>query len=413
MAEPLAAALAALADPGSFQVTGQAPGACAGRALLERRPAFFAATDASLDSGAIGQAEAELLSGAIHQARGENAALVLCLDSAGARLTEGVPVLGAFRRLQGSLSAAVEAGMPVAAVLGRHCFGGASLLAGSASVRFYRQRTLFGLSGPRALGGLAGERLSPETVARVYGSASRLETDAGGVCADAGQLPQALRAWRASAEAQPPVRPQAVPFHEMEAADGADGLPPPAAARAQLDDWFGPGWRGRVAAGTLTGEGMFAGHPVVFAGFIGGGTVDVQASRRLDSVLRSLEHSAHARTVVLLLDSPGQAASIEAERPLPSLALAAVSAAAARLKARGHRLMLWLIGEAGGAVYVALAAAAHQVVGLPGTRLQTLPASAVSGVIGAGAGAPADAQACLAAGVVDCWVRHPREAPPC
>jgi hypothetical protein len=93
------------------------------------------------------------------------------------------------------------------------------------------------------------------------------------------------------------------------------------------------------------------------------------------------------------------------------MAVAQVSAAAARLRATGRRILLWLAGEAGGAIYVALAAAAHEVDAFHATRLQTLPAGAVAGVLGAGRDLASDTQAWTQAGVVDRWVRSFHEVP--
>lgn len=410
----LAKSFEALADTRSLALTGTAPGACTARATLGGRAVILAATDPALDSGALGAAEAALFQAGIDEARLRGAALVLRLDSAGARLTEGVPVLGAFRRLQGSLSAAVQAGVPVAAVLGRHCFGGASLLACSARVRFYGRDTLFGLSGPRALGGLAGLRLMPEAVQAIYGTEARLRRDPGGVLLDAVELHAALCAWRCD-PGEPPdaARRQAALLRglpRLRACDEPlDMQPVPEALECRLDGLFPGGWDGALADGVVAGEGWTGDAHVAFAGFVGGEPVDAHGAWRLARVLLHAGGASRPRTLVLLLDSPGQATGLDDERLLPCMEVAQVCAAAARLRAAGRRLVLWLVGEAGGAIYVALAALADEVVGLPSTRLQTLPARAVSGVIGGSAGTPADPGACLAAGVVDRWVHHPQE----
>lgn len=405
----------ALADPGSLALAGHAPGARAGHALLDGVPVVMAATNPALDSGAIGREEAELIGTAATEARSRGVPLVLLLDSAGARLTEGVAVLGAFRRLQGRIAAAVDAGVPVAAVLGRHCFGGASLLACSARARFYDRRTLFGLSGPRALGGAAGVRLSPDAVDAVYGIEARLQRDRAGVIPGEGELKAALRAWCRLPGSEAGLRQRqdellrALPRDDGRAdLLGTDLLP--AALAEHLDQWFPGGWDGAFADGAVFGEGRTRHGHVAFAGFVGGQPVNPRGALRLAGALLEMDAPSRPEEVVLLLDSPGQSTSLEDERLLPSMAVAHACAAAARLRSSGRRLALWLAGEAGGAIYVALAAAAHRVIAFPATRLQTLPAKAVTGVIGAGAAAAADPQTCVAAGVVDQWVTDYREA---
>lgn len=403
--------LEGLADTGSVEPAGDAPGACAVRARLGGVPVLMAATDPALDSGAIGREEAEVIGSAASEARGRGVPLVLLLDSAGARLTEGVAVLGAFRRLQGRVAEAVEAGVPVAAVLGRHCFGGASLLACSARVRFYRHHTLFGLSGPRALGGAEGVRLLPNAVDALYGAPSRLRRDPAGVLVDDAELPTALRAWcRDPGPAGGLHRSHEVLQDALSWKDTMDAQPLPAELVAQLDQWFPRGWDAAFADGTVSGEGWTQEGHVCFTGFVRGLPVNPRGALRLARALLHMDAPARPGPVVLLLDSPGQSTSLDDERLLPSMVVAHASAAAVHLRASGRRVVLWLAGEAGGAIYVALAAAAHQVTGFPATRLQTLPAEAVSGVIGAGGAAAADPQACVAAGVVDRWAGGLREA---
>jgi hypothetical protein len=185
----------------------------------------------------------------------------------------------------------------------------------------------------------------------------------------------------------------------------------PEALESQLDQWFPGGWDAAFADGTVAGEGWARGGHAGFAGFVGGLPVDAHGAWRVARALLDAAEPARPPVVVLLLDSPGQAAGLDDEGLLPSMAVAQVSAAAARLRATGRRILLWLAGEAGGAIYVALAAAAHEVDGFHATRLQTLPAGAVAGVLGAGQAPAHDPQGWAQAGVVDRWVRSFQEVP--
>lgn len=120
-------------------------GSVAGRAVLA------VATDPRIDKGALGEAECADLRQAIRLAQETEAALVVLIDSAGARLHEGLSIQGALRRLMRDLLDARLAGLPMLALLGRNVFGGASMLAQAASHRCYAPATLLAMTGPRVL----------------------------------------------------------------------------------------------------------------------------------------------------------------------------------------------------------------------------------------------------------------------
>jgi acetyl-CoA carboxylase beta subunit len=100
-------------------------------ALIENRVA----------SGAVGCAEGERLAELFAAAAGDKTSLVLFIDSAGAKVSEGLNALGAFRTLYRAGLDAVLAGVPLAIVLGRNCYGGASMLAHLASQRMFSPGT--------------------------------------------------------------------------------------------------------------------------------------------------------------------------------------------------------------------------------------------------------------------------------
>jgi len=77
--------------------------------------------------------------------------LVLVIDSAGARLDQGLKIQGALRGLMTDILDAGFAGLPMIALLGRNVFGGASMLAFAASERCYASDTVLAMSGPRGL----------------------------------------------------------------------------------------------------------------------------------------------------------------------------------------------------------------------------------------------------------------------
>lgn len=366
-----------------------------------------AGTDPSRAAGAIGGADASALAVAVARARRESLPLVLLLDSGGALLTEGVAVLGGFRQLQRALLDASADGLPVLAVLGRHCFGGASLLAFSADARLYPEGCRLGLSGPRALQALT--EVSSETLDAVYAPASRARHDTGALRVDDHPVAvvAAVEAWL-SGDRTPADRSLAALTQRLRLYRGdpetLDTMVPSPDLQARLDLLFPQGWSAACGDGVVSGDARTGTGDLSFAGFVGGRPVSAFACWRMVDTLRRLDRDPGDQPVVLLLDSPGQAADLDAEQMLLSEFVTRVAEAAHQLGRHGRSVELWLVGQSGGAIYVALAAAASRVTAWPGVRVQTLPPRAVSGVLGAAPEPPpADLQALLGAGVIDHW----------
>ncbi|HUP28680.1 MAG TPA: carboxyl transferase domain-containing protein, partial [Usitatibacter sp.] len=127
-----------------------------GRGELDGRPVRVALIENRFASGSIGSVEAERLGALLKVVARERTPLVVCLDSAGAKVSEGLKALGAFRMLfRGGLEAAL-AGVPIAMALGRNCYGGASMLAHLAAERLFSPNTQLAMSGPAILASAAG-----------------------------------------------------------------------------------------------------------------------------------------------------------------------------------------------------------------------------------------------------------------
>lgn len=410
------ARIEALLDPGTGAPLAAAEAAA--RAVeggIQGRTVLVYATDPAQASGAIGRADAELLVRGIAHAIERRLPIVLLLDSAGAKLTEGVPVLGAFRRLQCRLFEALAAGLPVAAVLGRNCFGGSSLLAFAAGLRIYPRGARLGLSGPRALAALQPQAPRAEKLDALFSAESRARHDEQAVLVPdaAGAVRATLTAWLHEHPGAPRdlARSQRALTRRLRMYRGNPyslGMTPPAPElEARLDHLFPEGWSALHGDGVVHGDGWVDGRNTCFAGFVGGRTVDAFGCWRLAEALRSFIREPAGMPVTLLLDSPGQSSAIEDEQVLLSEYVTQAAAAAFALRAQGRSVELWMIGEAGGAIYVALAAAATTVTGWPGLRLQTLPPNAVSQVVGAQPDDRHPLSALLESRVIDRWTRSP------
>jgi len=70
------------------------------------------------------------------------------------------------------------------------------------------------------------------------------------------------------------------------------------------------------------------------------------------------------------------------------------------LRRNGHRVLLQVLGDAAGGIYVALAAPATRVLALPGANVQVLPPAAIVRVLRRRSPS-ADVEDYLRAGVVD------------
>jgi len=118
----------------------------------------IAATDRHIAGGSFGVVESQALSALLQHSRNDGVPVILCLDSAGARLDEGLPALGAFRQLYRHFLDLRLAGVPTLAVLGRDCFGGASMLAAACGQRVYSPVSRLAMSGPAVIQALGGRQ---------------------------------------------------------------------------------------------------------------------------------------------------------------------------------------------------------------------------------------------------------------
>jgi len=133
-----------------------------GRGELDGRAVHCAFAENRVASGALGVAECTALGALFDAIATRPEPLVLFLDSAGAKVSEGLPALGAFRRLYASGLRCALSGAPMAAVLGTNCFGGASMLAHLARMRLFAPGTRLAMSGPAILAASAGMSATDE-----------------------------------------------------------------------------------------------------------------------------------------------------------------------------------------------------------------------------------------------------------
>ena len=410
---PAAVVLDRLREALAFERLGEPAGnLTVGRGRFEGRAVRVAIVENRVASGALGTAECEKLAALLRIVARERAPLFLFLDSAGAKVSEGLKALGAFRGLFHAGLEAALAGAPIVAVLGKNCYGGSSMLAHLASHRLFSPGTQLAMSGPAILASGAGMNVLDEMFRAVaeasISAASRAKASAANVPWRP-DLPLAEWIRGVLAEAKP--APSAwLQRHQ------ALGLRLPEAARAEpawgalhrrdIEYLYPAGYEVREHGGFFFGEGRTDTGAVTLLGLVGKAPVGADRAWRFASAAWKLAASASPPPRVrVLLDSATHAARLDDEKIVLSEFIVDMSAALAVLGARGTQVELTVLGAAGGGVYVALAAPAHIVNTVHGATIQVLPGAAIAAILGEENESTPNAAEYVAAGVADAELR--------
>lgn len=376
-----------------------------GKGRLDGRPLRVAIVENRIASGSIGKAEVAKLVPLLSIVAREKTPLVVWLDSAGARVSEGLEALGAFRRLFREALAARVAGAPIAMILGRNCFGGASMLAHLAPRRLFSPNTQLAMSGPAILASAAGadaldEMFRAIAQATIGAAAREKASDANRAWAPG----MDVAAWLREALAPSPGSFDA--FHERHQSlrtrleKGLTARQPEAMRRKELERLFPEGYQALECDGVVTGEAKREGAAVPLLGLVGSTPVGAERAWRFAQAAWRLAIQSPARLEVLL-DCETHAPRLEDEKAVLTEYIVDMGVALAALAARGTHVELTILDRAGGGVYVALAAAASRVAVVFGADIQVLPGAAVASILGANRDAVGDPAEYRAAGVAD------------
>jgi hypothetical protein len=403
---PVAALQEALLAALAFEAVGERAGNVQpGSGRLDGRAVRVALIENRQAGGSIGGAEAACLAALFKVAAVERSPLVLWIDSAGAKVSEGLRALGGFRGLyRAGLDAAMH-GTPIAAVLGRNCYGGASMLAHLAPQRLLSPATQLAMSGPAVIASASGlsaldegframaqAALSPASRAKANAANTLWAPDvdvAGWLRAALAPPGAAADAWRAR--------------HEGLAAriPAKDPQPGSEAVRRRDLERIYEEYEARESQGLLEGSGRRAGAQEAFAGLVGKQPLGVHRAWRFAEAIWRLAADPPARLEVFL-DCASHAARLEEERVVQSEFIVDMGLALRSLAAAGCRVGLTVAGQAGGGVYVALAAPAERVATIYGAAdVQVLPGSAVAAILGESRAATPSFADYRAAGVAD------------
>ena len=390
---PPAQRIAALLDDGSLlDGDTQAQGSLfTGIGAIGGRAVTLAATDRRVAGGSLGITESHELSTLLEQSHAAGRPFILCLDSAGARLDEGLPALGAFRHLYRHMLDLRLAGLPLLVLIGRDCFGGASMLAATCAKRVYSAASRLAMSGPAVIQALAGaaelDATDAVAVTALMGGTARVRlVPSDQLCEDSIEAyRQAARDWVADCDAtiELDLHLQHTRLGTRLLAQGIAPSPPKNAVGdlpAVLREIIPEGVEVQKMDGVFCGRNGKASRNAFF-GFIDGIPVDALAAWTLAGECLALADERPGEAVTIFLDSPGQAPTVRDERLMLSEYVAHLALVLSSLRLNGHRLTLQVLGDAAGGIYVALAAPALRVVALPGANVQVLPPAAMARVL--------------------------------
>jgi hypothetical protein len=370
------------------------------------RQVWIAATDASRSRGAIGVAEAELLCELLREARKTPAPVFLLLDSAGAKVDEGLAALGAFRWLYREALLTRLAGIPMFALLGRACFGGASMLATLCDLRVYSPRTLLGVSGPAVIQALAGsgqlDAADTAAVQALMGGEARAKL--GNLELLAADDLAAFRARALELAGSTPASLDLRADHAQLAqrlGGGAEAASAPDEALRRMQQLAPASYACTARGEVVRAVAPHPGSQPIFLGVLSGRAIGAAASWILADELINLHDSHPGVAVVLVLDASGHAATRHDEALLLSQYITHFALTAAWLAAQNHRVMLWIPGQAAGAVYVAFASPAEHVAALATAQLRILPQAALQQILRATTTDTSDTETWIRTGVAD------------
>ena len=349
-------------------------------------PIFIAIVENKIASGSLGVKECDKLASLFKVVAAQKSGLVLYLDSAGARVSEGLAALGAFRHLYRAAVIAAATGTPFEVICGANCFGGASMLAALAGRRVYSVNTRFAMSGPSILAQAAGisalddifmamsmAAINGEARARL-GPAEVMATESLSTSLPAPNV-DALFARHQMLGARTTALTSATRTFGVEKIE-----------RNDLAKLYPEGYRLEEHKGVLSGAARQGGQEVALAGFVDRKLLGAtRAWAQADIFWKMLAPEARAelpKTLHLLLDCESHATTLDDERIMLSAYLADLACALHALAQAGTHIETTVLGKLGGGVYVALCAPAAQVNLVYGAEIQVLPGRASASILG-------------------------------
>lgn len=347
-----------------------------GRGKMGDVPVQVAVVENKIASGSLGIMECNKLAQLFRLASKDTKPLILYLDSAGARVSQGLPALGAFRSMFRAAMELAASPAHVMTVLGTNCYGGASMLAHLGRVRIFAPQTQLAMSGPSILAQAAGSNPLDEmfkAIAQASISAeARNKVSAANIPANSleAHLEKAF-----SAPAIPAAQRHAELGERLGKLRDALKAPQDPLQRKDLTKLFSAGYDLRERDGFVVGEATLDDTRHRVLGFIGGKPMGAAAAWALAEAAWAAPRDL---PLLLLLDADSHSARIEDEKLILSEYLFNLSLALHR----AAPVRLAVLGTSGGGSFVAFSASTTRLGLVRGKTIQVLPGSAIASILG-------------------------------
>ena len=159
--------IALLLDAASFvelDVLNADAGVVTGYGLIDGNPAYVYAQDFTVKGGSVGMAHARKVLKVMELAGKTGAPLFALLDTAGARLDEGIDAMNAYALMAGKVSELSGVVPQIAVVLGQ-CGGIASAIAGMSDFTIMSKNGALFVNGPQVVSAAAGKEIDMQALA--------------------------------------------------------------------------------------------------------------------------------------------------------------------------------------------------------------------------------------------------------
>jgi len=384
-------------------------------ATVEGRPVTVVGFDYAVERGSIGAHEADQLVRVLRRAMQEPVPLVFLMDTSGVRVTEGAEGIAALRRLLRAALDARFAGVRMLALIARHCFGGASVLAASCEGRIVNARCMIGMSGPRMIEWSAIDGPAPandaDAARQLLGGEARAKVSPGFVLIDDDEQAYrtALSEWLRQGAGRPAnddllaedrarLRERLVNVRRWPPAGEGAAVVLHGANAFVAKSILGDRHEARQSGAVLDACAKDGSRRVLY-GLLGGAKADAVDVLRLAEALADLP--ADTRQVSVLLDCESHSTRAADEQVILSEYLAYLALQTRHLHRRGIRVTLMVTGVAGGGILAALACAASEVGIVADGRLRVLPRAALAAINKSGAAYDSTPEHAVATGAVD------------
>ncbi|GJM14390.1 MAG: hypothetical protein DHS20C12_27930 [Pseudohongiella sp.] len=349
-------------DVTTLTVIEVAPALFTATATVAGASAYIVASDPIISRGALGVEETEAFLRAVQHAKAEGLPLILYIDSAGAKVSEGVVVQGALRKLVRELLDARSSGLRIFSVLGRNVFGGASFLGFSADARVYSSETRLAMTGPGVL--IENNEASKEEIDDIVQSISRVKLSASDFSLLDYTPQHLLKQERLALNDERELLKRRLVTHKLSATPGRVSREGDRCVRCE-------------------GEG------------------NVSAA---DALLHAETLDACAGPIELYMTWQAHSLSAADEAVLLSQYLMHLAKTMHRLVAAGTSITLHIEGHIAGGFYLAVAGPATRVVLHPNGSVRTLPKAALVTILKSEAGLPEEEIDPVAYGLVDACI---------